>query len=239
MLIHHAIKRMHCTPMKASMMHQAMAVLGLGSNFGALRAVLIDSGCTKSVFRNKDKLINLRTPAHNYIIHGVGGKLPVTLVGDFPVALKHKSGKVTVRLIKECLYAPDASANLLATGDLQEAGIGLHIPADNSTAAHLFVADDKGEKLMFNLAEHKGIYLLPFHQDCMTHFAGAASHQFRALTEVELWHLRLGHAGTRKIAKLSRHCKGIPKPLADQELPCHMCQEGKSKRQNYPAASEN
>ncbi len=140
-----------------------------------------------------------------------------------------------MRLITGCLYAPEASANLLATGDLRDAGIGLHIPADNSTAAHLFVADDKGTKLMFNLAEHKGIYLLPFHED----FAGAASHQFRALTEVELWHLRLGHAGTRKIAKLSRHCKGISKPLTDQELPCHMCQEGKAKRQDYPAASEN
>ncbi len=191
------------------------------------------------MFRNKNKLINLRVPQHNYVIHGVGGKLPVTHVGDFPVALKHKNGSVTVRLITECLYAPDASANLLATGDLQEAGIGLHIPADNSTAAHLFVTDDKGEKLMFTLAEHKGIYLLPFHQDCMTHFAGAASHQFRALTEVELWHLRLGHAGTRKIAKLSKHCKGISKPLADQELPCHMCHEGKAKRQDYPAVSDN
>ncbi len=118
MLVHQVIKRMHATPMKASMMHQAMAVLGLGPNFDALRAVLIDSGCTKpqSVFRNKDKLINLRTPEHN--------KLPVTLVGDFPVAL-------------------------------------------------------------------------------------------------------------------SRHCKGISKPLADQELPCHMCQDGKAKRQDYPVASEN
>jgi hypothetical protein len=104
MLVHHVIKRMHCTPMKASMMHQAMAVLGLGKDFDALRAVLIDSGCTKSVFRNKDKLINLRIPEHNYVILRVSGKLPVTHVGDFPVALKHKNGSVTVRLITGCLY---------------------------------------------------------------------------------------------------------------------------------------
>jgi hypothetical protein len=111
----------------------------------------------KTVFRNKDKLINLRVPEHNYVIHRVSGKLPVTLVGDFPVALKHKNGSVTMRLITGCLYAQEASANLLATGNLRDSCIGPHIPADNSTAAHLFVADDKGAKLMFNLAEHKGI----------------------------------------------------------------------------------
>ena len=61
-----------------------MAVLGLGKDFGASRSILIDSGCTKTVFRNKDKLINLRHPEHDYVTHRVGGKLPVTLVGDFP-----------------------------------------------------------------------------------------------------------------------------------------------------------
>jgi hypothetical protein len=69
MLVHQVTKRMHCTPMKAIMMHQAMAVLGLEKDFNAARAVLIDSGCTKTVFRNKDKLINLRVPEHNYVIH--------------------------------------------------------------------------------------------------------------------------------------------------------------------------
>jgi hypothetical protein len=101
------------------------------------------------------------------------------------------------------------------------------------------LTDDKDDTIKFALAEHQGIHLLPFHQDCMTHFAGASSHQYRALTETEMWHLRLGHAAPSKIAKLSRHCKGINKLLADQELPCHMCQEGKAKHQPYPPQSEN
>jgi hypothetical protein len=130
-------------------------------------------------------------------------KLPVTLVGDFPVALKHANGSVHVHLIKECLVAPNASANLLATGDLRDAGIGLHIPAVQGESLHIFVIDEGNQKLVFNLAEYHGLYMLPFHHDNMTHFAGVSSHQFRALTEAELWHLRLGHAGTRKITKLS------------------------------------
>jgi hypothetical protein len=81
--------------------------------------------------------------------------------------------------------------------------------------------------------------MLPYHQDNMTHFAGISSHQFRALTQAELWHLRLGHAGARKIAKLSHRCKGIPKIIAEQDFPCHMCQEGKAKRSDYPDVSDN
>jgi hypothetical protein len=139
MLIHQATKRMHCTSTKESMMHQAMAVLGLGKDCDTARSVPIDSGCTKTVFRNEDKLVNLRVPEHNYVIHGVSSKLPVTLVGDFSVALKLKNSSVTVRIITGCLYAPKASANLLATGNLRDAGIGLHIPADNSTAAQFLL----------------------------------------------------------------------------------------------------
>jgi hypothetical protein len=69
------------------------------STFDACTAVLIDSGCTKLVFHNSDKLINLCKPEHNYVIHRVGRKLPVTLVCDFPVALKHANGSVHVCLI--------------------------------------------------------------------------------------------------------------------------------------------
>jgi hypothetical protein len=194
MLVHQATKRMHVTPTKESMMHQAMAVLGLRKDFDTAQSVSIDSGCTKTVFCNKDKLVNLRVPEHNCVVHGVSCKLPVTLVGDFPVALTHKNSSVTVRIITGCLYTLKASANLLATGNLRDACIGLHISADNSTAApwqFLLLQMTKGAKLMFNLAKHKGIYLLPFHQDCMTHSAGAASHQSRVLTEVELWQLCL------------------------------------------------
>ncbi len=111
---------------KKTVVSPAWAVFKFGT-FNARTAVLIDSRCTKLVFHNSDKLINLHKPDHNYVIHGVGGKLPVTLVCDFPVALKHVNGSVHVRLIKECLVAPNASTNLLATGDFRDAGISLHI----------------------------------------------------------------------------------------------------------------
>ena len=38
------------------------------STFDARTTVLIDSGCTKLVFHNSDKLINLRKPDHNYVM---------------------------------------------------------------------------------------------------------------------------------------------------------------------------
>ncbi len=90
------------------------------------------------MFRNKDKLVNLRVPEHNYVVHGVSCKLPVTLVGDFSVALKHKNSSVTVRIITGYLYAPKASAKLLATGNLRDASIGLHISSTRASTCFLF-----------------------------------------------------------------------------------------------------
>jgi hypothetical protein len=134
---------------------------------GEVRHGAIDSGCTKTVFRNKDKLVNLRVPEHNYVVHGVSCKLPVTLVGDFSVALKHK---------EQLSHREDHHGVLVRPESICQPACYRQPARRQHRTAHF---------------QHKGIYLLPLHQDCMTHSAGAASHQFRALTEVELWQLRL------------------------------------------------
>ena len=223
-----------------------MTFRGSSAAYGALEEkhinskskVYIDSGCTKTVFCNLKKLTNTRKPDGEYIIKGVGGNIRVTRMGDFPMALKHKDGTVHVKVIKDCLYAPDAFANLLSVKDLSDAGRGFEVPAGGGSA-NLIIRQKDESMLVFPLQQNKGLYQLPFYQDTMTHFAGAFSHQLRALTQAELWHLRLGHAGARKIAKLSQHCKGIPKPIPEHDFPCHTCQEGKAQRQDYPAPSEN
>jgi hypothetical protein len=71
-------------------------------------SVCVDSGCTKTVFCNSRKLINLRDPTQQINIAGVGGNITVEKIGDFPVALKDKDGITHCRLIKDCLYSQHA-----------------------------------------------------------------------------------------------------------------------------------
>ena len=201
-----------------------------------LRGVYLDSGCTKSVFGNQHKLINVRPTDRNYRIVGVGGEIIVTKMGDFPLALRSDDGKTHVVVIKDCLIAPDAFTNLLAARDVSQAGLEFVVPAGGKEA-QLILRTEKGTAT-FKLQHENGLYQLPYYKDVMTHFAGVCSHQLRALTEHEIWHRRLGHIGAQKLAALSKHCKGMP-PMTERDLVCHQCHEGKARRQPYPDASSN
>jgi hypothetical protein len=158
-------------------------------------------------------------------------------MGDFPLAMRADDGKTHIIVIKNCLVTPEANLNLLATCDLQKAGVSFRTTAHSKNAALELERNDK--KIVFDLTFDHGLYKLPFYKDVATHFAGAFSHQLRALTEGELWHRRLGHAGSDKIAKLSQRCKGIGKPLAENDLVCHQCHEAKAKHAKYPPESTN
>jgi len=202
------------------------------------RAVWIDSGCSKSVFVNKDKLINLRKPDMRYTVSGMGGSsVQALLQGDFPVSLREKNGSTHVIYIRNCLYAPDSMANLLATEDLAKAGIGFEVQPGSGKGV-LTRVNSQGEKFTFPLHRSHNLHRIPFYMDTMVHVCGMTSHHFRSLTEAELWHLRLGHASSEKIAKLSKNCIGIKKPLAENEFPCHHCHEGKAQRSRAPPASD-
>lgn len=50
--------------------------------------VYIDRGCTKTVFCNDKRLINVCKPVRKYIIKGVGGNIRVTHMEDLPMTLK-------------------------------------------------------------------------------------------------------------------------------------------------------
>jgi hypothetical protein len=63
------------------------------------------------------------------------------------------------------------------------------------------------------------------------------SHQLRALTELELWHIRMNHAHPSKLAKLSRRCHGIKHLLPDVRHPCHSCQDANATRNDAPPSS--
>ena len=222
------------------MLHCGATVLGVfkGNVPNAEKAVYVDSGCTHSVFFTKEKLHNLRAPDREYIIKGVSGQIRVTKVGDFPLSLRDTNGETYTKYVKNCLLAPDAKANLLSAADLGKIGIGFTMQPHKANGKLFMDIPDKGT-LFFPLIGVRGLQQLPFYKDTMTCLSGVSTHHLRALTEAEIWHMRMGHASSRKIAKLSMHCKGIPKPLAENSFPCHSCHEAKSEHSDAPPQSTN
>ena len=82
--------------------------------------------------------------------------------------------------------AQDCVANLLATQDLQAAGMGLAIPQTPDQPNKLSITTQAGDVKEFPCQKDKGLIKPPFYKDAHTIIAGVATHQLRALTEGEL-----------------------------------------------------
>jgi hypothetical protein len=96
--------------------------------------VYIDSGCSKSVYKDEKLLVNVRKLSRPARIHGVGGYIHAHNIGDYPLVLQEPGGECHLLLIKGVLLAKKSAANLLSTNELTAAGATIKFPA-NKTAA--------------------------------------------------------------------------------------------------------
>lgn len=199
--------------------------------------VLIDSGCSKSIFCNTKLLINLRK-ASRQTVRGINGNVSVALQGDYPFMVTDTKGETHETIIYGCFVAEECEANLLSVSDLTDAGIKVSMTKEGSYLGWVGT-DNKYHKAFFAKVGR----LFPTGAPAMTYTAylgKTANEKIYALSDAELWHLRLGHAHIDKIAKLSRNCKGIKRPINSSARSCHTCQDTKIERRNaLPASSSN
>ena len=211
----------------------------------------VDSACTKSIFRSKHLLVNVRKLSTPHNVGGIGSRIITAhWQGDYPLVLRAPSGRIYLKLIKNVLISPHTGANLLGTNCLNAADIGFDAPpAWRCASAKLYIQDRDGTRDDFTLPKVNGLWSVPdfrhvgFAEIPQSIYAALLSkdaprsHQLRPLTEAELWHLRLNHAHPSKLAKLSRNCVGIKHPLPDVRHPCHSCQDSNATRNDAPPPS--
>lgn len=178
----------------------------------ALNSIVIDSGCSKSLFCNKDYLINLRV-ASRTSVQGINGTIHVTEEGDFPFNLTAKNGIVHEKLIKGCLYSSECNANLLSVSDLTDAGIDVKFTQSHVKLGYRVDEDDNYHISIYERIDK--IYCIPpIFPKYSAYLADMNKRFIYRLGAAELWHLRLGHAHFEKIAKLSKRCIGISQPIS-------------------------
>ena len=91
--------------------------------------VWVDSACSKSLFRSRSLLINVRPLSSHQQVKGIGNSLVTAkFQGDYPLVLKDAQGHMHLRLIKGVLLAETSGANLLGTNCLQQANVGFNVP---------------------------------------------------------------------------------------------------------------
>ena len=214
--------------------------------------VWIDSACTKSIFRTRSLLINVRPLASPQTVRGIGNsRIRASWEGDYPLTLRDSDGTAHLRIIKGVLLCEGTGANLLGTNCLQDSGVGFTVPPCASLPTTLdFVSRRKLHRVslpkrlgLWSVPDSRKLGLVEIRSPSFMAFMnyGAANqprgHQLRPLAEHELWHLRLNHAHPSKVAKLSRRCIGIRHPLADVRNPCHSCMDNNATRNDAPPSS--
>ena len=223
-----------------------------------LTRVFIDTGCSRTLFCSDEPLVNIRPLSPPVRIGGsVPGSALADRMGDFPLILTDEDGVNHLRIIKNCMIAPAAQANLLSHNELRKAKVGIIVPDNETDPAMLFWRRPGGDSSMRfyqTLGCSHGLIPLPASNGQMAeitegsseaaYFAArpyalnATHHQLRPITLQEKLHHRLGHAHPAKIAKLSHNCIGIKEPIAEFRVPCHDCTDANIRRSDLPPASE-
>ena len=123
--------------------------------------VLVDTGCTRTMFCSAARFINVRPLSPPVDIGGaVPGSVRADQIGDFPLFLEDEHGQLHLRIIKDCMVSSSAQANLLSHNDLRKARVGILVP-DNETDPAVLYWGRGTTKSYTNLPLKHGLIPLP------------------------------------------------------------------------------
>ena len=184
----------------------------------------IDSGCSRHMTRTKSSFVNLDESFKSKVKLGDGKYVKVEGKGDITVVTKGG----TPKLIKDVLYVPLLSQNLLSVGQLVEKGYALTFDRDKCT-----ILDKKGEQAITTvpMASNRVFPL------CMSHKENLAL-KSDVMDESMLWHMRYGHLNYESLKLLNKKDMVIGLPTVNSNGSfCEGCVYGKIHRMPFPKFS--
>ena len=189
----------------------------------------IDSGATQHMCTHRHWFCDIRP--YNVDIY-VANNQKVTSKGIGNVRIKTETG---FKVIKDVLYVPDLSANLISVSALTKTGLKVNL--------YEIVCDIIGSKgnLLLKAHERHGLYKLICDPAFSANFPINTGFCNLTLTDVktdlnafELWHKRLGHMSVDIMKKLfSGLVEYMPK-FAFGNHQCTTCLEGKMSKKKFP-----
>ena len=181
---------------------------------------LIDSGCTNHMTYNRELFRELDTSRVSRVKIGNGQYIAVKESGT--VAIESFSG---TKLIRNVLFVPDISQNLLSVGQLLEKGFKVFFEANQC-----LIKDSEGKDVFRAKMKGKSFALDPLEEE--------QSVFSEAKINGEIWHKRVGHFNHTSVVDLQRKelVQGLPQ--LEAKIPnCKTCQQGKQSRLPFKNAT--
>jgi len=174
---------------------------------------LIDSGCTNHMSFDRELFKELDTCVASKVKIGNGEHIAVK--GKGTVAIESMSG---TKLIKDVLFVPNISQNLLSVGQLIQKGFKVIFESDQC------LIKDANDNDVFKVKmKGKSFALDPMKEEQIALPA--------ANVQTEVWHKRLGHFNHTAVVNLQRMEVVQDLPCLELKIPeCRACQQGKQSR---------
>ena len=192
----------------------------------------VDSGCTRHICATKElfSLLKMFTEKEKKPVVKVANKELVSAagIGEVEISVRNHCGKLHDITLKEVLFIPNASVNLLSTEKLtrDESGkptgnVFIHGAYSSIRLKHAHTVTVIPLKRQFGL-----LWLVPE----IFHSFNAMSTDKTVSVDMQLLHERLGHLNRQDLLKLPNCTLGIK--MTDSKLSfCDSCAVSKSKRQ--------
>jgi transposase InsO family protein len=181
---------------------------------------LIDSGASKHMTGQRDILSCLSEKKFSQ---------KVTLVDDYQYPIKgvgesnYKLNSGTPMKMKDVLYVPGLTKNLLSISTLEKKGFGV---AFIDGEVLMWTKGKTMEEAIVIGKEEGGLYKLKGHSEV------AMTHSIE--NPCELWHRRLAHINYKALPYVSKAVTGLPELKVDHEGVCNGCAQGKNIKNTFP-----
>lgn len=179
---------------------------------------VIDSGCTQTLLRNKEIIsnytdVNFEMQTASTDVLQCPGKGEITLNSDIS--------------IKNAMFSPDATMNLLSVSQICDLGNKVHFDAQHATVYN------KSGRVILRGKRVGGLYL--FNQPDEL---ASISLLTRSSDNTQLFHRRMGHLNIQSLRLLSHISHGIVLDGNPTDL-CVPCTKAKTHRRTFPQSTTN
>ncbi|CAK1547641.1 unnamed protein product [Leptosia nina] len=179
----------------------------------------VDTGAGMHMTMNKDWIYDEIQPPIKTIRVANNKELRVESCGKVNIHVKNKNGSTNSIQVKNVLYVPELSTNLLSVSNIINNKGNIKF---DSKGCYLYNKDNV-EVAMATLVNN----MYKLNVVSVQAFSSTINDDFY------LWHQRLGHLNYNDMKKLKDHTDGVKIPQ-NSELTCVSCIEGKQARSPFP-----
>lgn len=178
--------------------------------------LLIDSGCTGYMMKDKDLFVDLDTTMCGTVGNANKSESRIQGTGTVQFWVEDSNGKTRHIELKDASYVPSYSHNLISVGMLNIKGVSANFEEEGA-----WLTTSNGT--IFPLLSISNLFILKAFIPHGKHFAMKAENLTR-------WHQRLGHNNKKDVAQLQDLVDGMQISGGDSAAVCAPCATQKAKR---------